>query len=290
MKVLLVLLFAFGCIIGAANAQVSEKLLISVKLDQEMTQSITGLITNEKHEPVADVSVHITTTFGTVMVKSDLNGSFVYTMPGFPSEENLNVSIKAQKEGYLTGYTNTSFFVKDKPSLYANKTLGSDFKILTADKIKDDPIAFKILQNIEQNKQQEEKRQKRLQEIDEYQKYLEEQRRIADQNLLNDLGVWFEQFDPFRPRNAFSSFVSQMDATVQDIYWAQFNFTETKTKEGLAALQAVMNSGGSPQDARKAFYENAATPRSDLLNINNVFNLNYGVEQNNTQTKPNSNE
>ncbi|MGQ0771799.1 MAG: hypothetical protein ACT4NT_03390 [Nitrososphaerota archaeon] len=290
MKAILVLLFAFGCIISVADAQVSEKLLISVKLDQGETQSITGLITNEKHEPVADVSVYITTTLGTVIVKSSLNGSFVYTIPDFSLEEKLNVSIKAQKDGYLTGYTNTSFFVKNKPSLNENKKLDSDFKILTADKIKDDPIAFKILQNIEQNKQQEEKRQKRLQEIDEYQRYLEEQRQIADQNLLNDLGVWFEQFDPFRPRNAFSSFVSQMDATVQDIYWAQFNFTETKTKEGLAALQTVLDSGGSPQDARRAFYDNAATQRSDLLNLNNVFNLNYGVEQNNTQTKPNSDE
>ena len=70
-----------------------------------------------------------------------------------------------------------------------------------------------------------------------------------------------------------------MDTTVQDIYWAQFNFTETKTREGLEALQAVLDSGGSEHDARKAFYERAATPRDQLLKVNNEFNANYGTRQ-----------
>jgi hypothetical protein len=95
--------------------------------------------------------------------------------------------------------------------------------------------------------------------------------------------MWFVQFDPFNPRNVFSSFASQMDETVQTIYWAQFNFTETKTKEGLAALQTVLDSGGTPQEARKAFYEKAATPRDELLKVNNEFNVNYA----NGTKKPN---
>jgi molecular chaperone DnaK (HSP70) len=145
-------------------------------------------------------------------------------------------------------------------------------------------VALKILQNIEKNKQQESERLKKLQERDEQQKFIERQREIANQNLLNDLSMWFEQLDPFNPRNAFASFASQMDSAVQDIYWAQFNFTETKTREGLAALQAVLDNGGSEQDARKAFYETAATPREHLLKINDDFNARYGTTSNVTNS------
>jgi hypothetical protein len=240
------------------------------------------MVKDEKQNPISGAVVLITVWSGTVETASDLAGEFRYELPAPPLNGKFNVNIKAQKDGYLTGYTNTSFFVSGKPQPIEKQKLGNTFKVVTADKMREDPIALKILQNIEQNKQQESERLKKLQEIDAHQKFITEQREIANRNLLLDLGVWFEQFDPFNPRNAFLSFASQMDATVQDIYWAQFNFTETKTKEGLAALQAVLDSGGSEQDARKAFYEKAATPREHLLKVNNEFNANFGKIKNST--------
>jgi hypothetical protein len=271
------------CSFGVASAQNYEKLFITVKLDQDDTPSISGTIISQKQEPIEGADVYITTEFGTAQTKSNQDGLFVYNLPSSPTGDKFTVSIKAQKEGFLTGNTNTSFFVTGKLE-QQNQKMGPTFKVVTADKMKEDPIALKILQNIEESKQQEAKRLQRLQEIREQEKFLDEQRQIANQNLLNDLGVWFEQLDPFNPRNAFSSFVTQMDATVQTIYWAQFNFTETKTKEGLAALQAVLESGGTQQEARKAFYEKAATPRDELLKINNDFNSSYGTTQNKTKS------
>ncbi len=284
MKAFLILLIGFSCIFGVTSAQPSEKLFITVKLEQGDTYSITGLIRDEKQNPVPESVVFITMWSGTMETTSDSNGAFEYKLPAPALNGKFNVNVKAQKDGYLTGYTNTSFFVNDKSKLNAQQKLGPTFKIVAADKIREDPMALKILQNIEQNKQQEAERLKKLQEIDAHQKFIEKQREIANQNLLNDLGVWFEQFDPFNPRNAFLSFASHVDAAVQDIYWAQFNFTETKTKEGLAALQMVLENGGTEQDARKAFYEKAATPRDQLLKVNNEFNANYVVTKNNTSS------
>jgi hypothetical protein len=280
-KPILILVLALVCTFGVASAQNYEKLFITVKLNQGENPLLSGTIINQKQEPIEGADVYITTEFGTAKTKSNPDGAFVYDLPSQPVGGKFNVGVKAQKEGFLTGNTNTSFFVTGKTESQ-NQNLGPTFKVMTTDKIKEDPIAFKILQNIEESKQQEAKRLQRLQEINERQKFLDEQRQIANQNLLNDLGMWFEQLDPFNPRNAFSSFVSQMDATVQTIYWAQFNFTEAKTKEGLAALQAVLDSGGTAQEARKAFYEKAATPRDELLKVNNEFNANY-VVTNSTQ-------
>lgn len=285
MKPIFILTIALVCTFGVASAQNYDKLFITVKLDQDNTPSISGTIINQRQEPIGDVDVYLATEFGTAQTKSNSDGIFVYNLPSLPAGEKFNVSIKAQKEGFLTGNTNTSFFVTGK-SEPQNQKLGPAFKVVTADKMREDPIALKILQNIEESKQQEAKRLQRLQEISAREKFLDEQRQIANQNLLNDLGMWFEQLDPFNPRNAFSSFVIQMDETVQTIYWAQFNFTETKTKEGLAALQAVLDSGGTEQEARKAFYEKAATPRDELLKINNDFNSSYGAQQNKTKSGP----
>ncbi|HEX9846764.1 MAG TPA: hypothetical protein VGA92_09955, partial [Candidatus Nitrosotenuis sp.] len=106
-------------------------------------------------------------------------------------------------------------------------------------------------------------------------KFIEEQRQIANQDLLADLQSMVEQFDPFNPRNVFSSFVSGFDSTIKNIYWGQFNFTETKTKEGLAALEQVLNNGGTMQDARNAFYETAAISQSEINKLNDELNTKY---------------
>lgn len=281
MKPLLILVIAITCVVGLANAQSGDKLIITAKFERGETPSINGLVTDESRKPVGNATISITTMFGTTETKSNSDGIFVFILPDQPESEKFNTNIRVQKEGYRESHINTAFFVNDNID---SSKLGSSYKILTADKIKEDPIALKILQNIEQNKQQEEKRLKRLQEIKEQQQFIEQQRQLAEQDLLKDLGLWFEQLDPFNPRNAFATFVSHVDATVQDIYWAQFNFTETKTKEGLAALQAVLDSGGTPQEARKAFYDKAAAPRDELLNLNNKLNSKYA--QNITKSRP----
>lgn len=279
MKVFLILLVAVGCIFGAASAQSPEKLFITTKLEQNGAYLITGVIRDEDQNPVQNAQIFITTWSGTAETMSDSNGIFMYELPSAPLSGKFSVNVKAQKDGYLDGHTNTSFFVNDKPAQNENPSLGATFKIVTADRMREDPLALKILQNIEQNKQQESERLKKLQEMDGKQKFIEQQREIANQDLLADLSALLVQFDPFNPRNAFVTFVSQMDATVQDIYWAQFNFTETKTKEGLAALQAVLDSGGTEQEARKAFYEKAATPRNELLKANDGFNTSHRLKK-----------
>jgi len=287
MKVFLVLVFILIGFINTANAQVTEKLLVSVGLqtNENNTPVISGIIKNEKGNAIGDAIIQISSVIGTAETKSDADGKFIYHMPILPSEDKFNISVKAQKEGYLTGYVNTSFFVQNKNQTNTeSKPLDSGFKVVTSDKIKNDPIAFKILQNIELNKQKEEERQKRLQEIEERKKFIEEQRQLANQDLLADLQSMVEQFDPFNPRNVFSSFVSGFDTTIQNIYWGQFNFTETKTKEGLAALEQVLNNGGTMQDARNAFYETAAISQSEINKLNDELNAKYA--KNDTQSRP----
>lgn len=272
MKFLLLALIFVG-FVGIASAQSAEKLVIDVDIQRGNVTTISGTVTDSQAVPVVGASVQILTSLGTAETLTDEEGSFAYDLPVVPAEDMFSASVKAEKDGYATGYTNTSFFTKSSGD---KKSAGYGYKVATADKLKDDPMALKILENIEQSKRNEEARQKRIQEIKERQRFIEEQRAIADQRLLEDLQGWFDQFDPFKPRNVFSVFVSQIDSTVQDIYWAQFNFTEARTLEGLAAMQEILNNNGTMHDARMAFYEKAASTQSEINKLNDELNAKYG--------------
>src|SRR3990172_10042296 len=72
-----------------------------------------------------------------------------------------------------------------------------NFTTIAGDEIKNNPLAQKILKNIEIAKQRMEQMQQKQRQLTEQQKIIEEQRKIAKAQLENDL----EQ------RNAFSTFV-----------------------------------------------------------------------------------
>ena len=87
---------------------------------------------------------------------------------------------------------------------------------------------------------------------------------------------WLAQLDPLTPQNVYATFVSQVNQTVQNIFWGQFNYTEQLTNEGLAAMKQVQQSGGSADQARDAFIQNASTTRSDIVTVNKNLNIQYG--------------
>jgi hypothetical protein len=96
---------------------------------------------------------------------------------------------------------------------------------------------------------------------------------------------WLAQFSPFTPKNAYATFVSQLNQTVQAIFWGQFNFTEQKTNEGLAAMNQILKNGGSADQARNAFIQNASTSRSEITTVNNNLNVQYGHANSTVQGK-----
>lgn len=274
----ILLLLGLVGIVGMANGQILEKLVIDVDMQKGENITLSGTVMDQNSNPIQGATLNITAGNDKAQIVSNEDGTFTYKLPSVPTSERLAVNVKAEKDGYATGYANTSFFISGNTE---NKPAGREYKITTPDKLKDDPIAQKILENIEQSKNEEAKRQKKLQEIKEHQEFIEKQREIANQRLLDDINGWFGQFDPFKPRNAFTVFVSQVDTTVQSIYWGQFNFTETKTREGMLAMQEILNNNGTMYEARKAFHETAASTQSEINNLNNVLNSMYGKNHTN---------
>ena len=254
-------------------------LVISVKSEKgnigiDERPVIEGTVTDQASRPVSDVLVNISTAAGTAGTKTDGGGKFRYEFSNSFQPGQYAVNVKAQKDGYGMGLKSTTFFVKGIPSTQTQNQL--QLKTVSEDKIKNDPIASKILKKVEITQKRQAEQEKKLKQIEENKKFLDQQRALADKELQNDLGIWFTSLDPFTPRNAYTSFVSQINQTLQGLFWEQFNFTEQKTNEGLTAMFQVLDNGGSEQEARKAFIQKASSSRVEIIKVNNDLNVKYG--------------
>ena len=232
---------------------------------------IAGTVTNQASNPVEKAKVSISTAYGIFETFTDSTGKFRYQYPNAVSPAEYLVNVKAQKDGYREGLGSTTFFVHGIPlqSQYYSKTV-------SANSTSQDPVAAKILRNIEIAKKLQAEQDAKIKQIEEEKKLQESQRELANQQLQIDLQNWFTQLNPFTPRNAYAEFVSQVNQTVQSIFWGQFNFTEQKTNAGLVARDQVLQNGGTVDQARNAFIQNASSSKSEVVQVNKDLNIKYG--------------
>lgn len=262
-------------------------LVVVVKPEKNPLQSseipvLVGTVTNQASKPIANAQVSISTSYGTFGTTTDNYGKFRYQYENPVGPAQYLVNIKAQKSGYGIGLGSTTFFVSGIPISQSSQY---NFKTVSGNNINQDPIASKILKNVEIAKKQQAEQDAKIKQIEEEKNFIQSQRALANQQLQFDLGSWFAQFNPFTPRNAYAAFVTQVNQTVQSIFWGQFNFTEQKTNQGLAAKNQVLQNGGNNDQARNAFILNATTHRSEISQVNNDLNVKYANASKAVQAK-----
>ena len=285
---LLAIILSSILLIHAVYAQVPMgNLVVTVKPEKNPLESseipvLVGTVTDQANKPIGNATVDVSTSYGTFIISTDNDGKFIYNYSSPVNPAQYLVNVKAQKAGYGVGLASTTFFVYGTPTLsppqYGSKTVSGD-------KINQDPIASKILKNVEIAKKQQAEQDANMKKIEEEKKIVDNQRAIANQQLQIDLQDWFAQLNPFTPRNAYAAFVSQVNQNVVSIFWGEFNFTEQKTNDGLAAQHQVLQKGGSNDQARNALIQNASSSRSEIAKINNDLNVKYGNASKNVQSK-----
>jgi len=243
---------------------------------------LVGTVTDQASRPIANAQVSISTSYGTFGTSTNNDGKFRYQYENPVGPAQYLVNVKSQKDGYGIGFASTTFFVNGVP---VSQSQQYNSKTVSENNISQDPIASRILKNVEIAKRQQAEQDAKIKQIEEEKKVQQSQRALANQQLQSDLGSWFAQFNPFTPRNAYAAFVSQVNQTVQSIFWGQFNFTEQKTNEGLAAKNQVLKNGGSNDQARNSFIKNATTSRSEISKVNNDLNVKYGNASKYVQSK-----
>src|SRR2546427_3216114 len=261
--------------------------VVIVKPEKSFVESsqipvLVGNVTDQGGRPVETAQVYVSTSLGISPLSTDTDGKFRYQYPSPLGPAQYLVNVHAQKASYGTGLSSTTFFVK---GVHLTSAQQYNSKTMSGAKINQDPVASKILQNIEIAKRQQAAQETKLKQIEQEKKFEEGQRQLANSQLQLDLQGWFAQLNPFTPRNAYATFVSQVNQTVQTIFWGQFNFTEQKTNQGLSAKTQVLQNGGSSDQARKAFIQNASSTRAEIVQVNKDLNIMYGHADNVTQAK-----
>jgi len=287
-SILLAIILSSVLLIHTVYAQVPMgNLVVTVKPEKNPLESgeipvLVGTVTDQANKPIGNAKVNIGTSYGTFVVSTDNNGKFRYPYQNPVNPAQYLVNVKAQKEGYGIGLTSTTFFVYGTP---VSQSQQYALKTVSGDKINQDPIASKILKNVEIAKKQQAEQDAKMKKIEEDKKFVDDQRALANQQLQIDLQGWFAQLNPLTPRNAYTVFVSQINQNVASIFWGQFNFTEQKTNEGLTAQKQILQKGGTNDQARNALIQNAGSSRSEITKINNDLNVKYGNASKNVQSK-----
>jgi len=152
-----------------------------------------------------------------------------------------------------------------------------EFTTITGDEINTSSVAQQMLERIELSKKilADLIAGKNLEQTEE-QKFIEEQRKISQQKLQVQLDRMDKKYEAFTPRNAFASYLSGVNATHHGIYWDQFNYMDEKVKIARAAHQAVIDQGGTYQEALQEYVKYASMTRVEMIKLNQELNIKYG--------------
>ena len=183
---------------------------------------------------------------------------------------------------FVTAFNGTQQFAEaqvqtDNQTQFQSQTI-------TGDALKNNPMAQKILQEIEYSKNQIAQLQKNQKDAEENKKLIDQQRLIAAElekqaQQLMDLNNL-----PHTPTVAFRSFVTTVNNTkIQNVFWGESNFTSQRIDAGHAAMKKVLDNGGTWQEAIQEFIKYAAIKHSELVQVNADLNIQNGLADANIQ-------
>ncbi|MDE1826282.1 MAG: hypothetical protein KGH83_01660 [Thaumarchaeota archaeon] len=159
------------------------------------------------------------------------------------------------------------------------------FTTLLGPALQNDPMAQKILQEIQQSKQQvaniigNETATKINNQL------IQQQRAAAASKLKQDLTALQQSNAASTPSAAYSSFLATIpNNNTQGVFEGEFNFMQQRVSAANAAMQNVLDNGGSLDQAMQTFDSYAAVNHAQVVQINNNLNVEYGLANSNVQS------
>ena len=156
----------------------------------------------------------------------------------------------------------------------------NDFVSVNAERIKNDPVLAKILENIEKSRQEFSD----IQQKTDHEKLIDDQRTVAKNIVQQELEQMFKENEDFTSLAAFSNFLKTVsDENTKTIFQGLFDYKEDKINSARSVMGDVLRNGGSLQDARDAYHEALQIPRSDMIQLVKELNIQSGFSNSNIQ-------
>jgi len=151
-----------------------------------------------------------------------------------------------------------------------------EFTVVTGEELKKNPMAIKILENIEIAKKRFAEMQDLQKQKTEREKFIDGQRNIAKMQLERDLAKMNKDYEDYTPRNAFAKFTSTVKDTHHAIFWDQFDYMNEKIRIATHAKNLILQNGGSDEAARDAFMKFASMQRTEMIKYVSELNIKHG--------------
>jgi len=166
-------------------------------------------------------------------------------------------------------------------SVYAQDSTDSanvyDWKTFNRDEILTDPIAQKMLENIEISKQILYDIQNPQRIVTEHELYIDQQRQIVQQQLQEQLDRMNKNNADKTPKAAFAKYVSKFPEEYHDYYWSLFNYMYSKVEVAREHRDQILANGGSYRDAQQVFVEYASMTKAERIAYAEEMALKYGL-------------
>lgn len=161
----------------------------------------------------------------------------------------------------------------------------TNFTTLVGPALQNNPMAQKILQEIQISKRQVANIIANETAASVNANLVQQQRLAAASQLKQELTALEQANAANTPSAQYSQFLSTIpNNATQGVFEGEFNFMQQRVAAANAAMQNVLNSGGSIDEAIQTFDNYAAVHHSQIVQINNNLNVEYGLANANVQS------
>ncbi|MDE1875441.1 MAG: hypothetical protein KGH86_01230 [Thaumarchaeota archaeon] len=161
----------------------------------------------------------------------------------------------------------------------------AQFTTLAGPDLQNNPVALKILQEIQQSKQQVANIIGNQTAARLNQQLVLQQRQAAASQLKQDLNTLATASASTTPDAAYASFLTTVgNNKTQSVFQDEFNFMKQRITVANTAMQSVITSGGSLDQALATFNQYATVNHVQMVGLNNELNVEYGLADSKIQS------
>jgi len=193
----------------------------------------------------------------------------------------FELNLKSTKIVWVFIFSFFLLFSINSSSVYAQSSSDSadvsEWTAYTGESILTDPIAQKILENIEISKQRIADLQNPQRIMTEHQIFIEEQRKIVQQQLQEELDRMNKRDADKTPRAAFEKMVAKYPKQYHDYLWELFDYLYSKVTTAREYRDSIITNGGSHWEAQQVFIEQATITKAERIQFAHEMALKYGL-------------
>ena len=170
-------------------------------------------------------------------------------------------------------------------SVNATKIDPSQFTTLAGPDLQNNPLAMKILQEIEVSKKQVANilGNQTAAKLD--QQLVLQQRQAAANQLKQDLTTLAQASASTTPDVAYANFLTTVDDNrTHSVFQSEFNFMKQRITVANTAMRSVIDNGGSLGQALATFYKYATINHGQMVSLNNELNVAAGLADSRIQS------